>query len=137
MADVVTYTFQIDGSNRQFPIPTLVEGLEYLRVDIDDVVISDPTKFRLIHNALVFEDTSLLTTGSILRIITTDTIGEYADDNILMNFIGLGVGTQLTLSLAGTPAGVDLSTNTNNLQAGLVTGTSITLEFDGVNWNPV
>lgn len=137
MADVNTYTYKLDGDIRTFPIPTLVDGEEYLRIDVDGVELTDPDKFRVIHNALVFDDTSLLPAGSILRIITTDTIGQYASDDIMMDFVQVGIGTQLTISLAGTSAGVELSTNTDSLQAGVVTGTSLTLEFDGVNWNPV
>lgn len=137
MADVNTYTYQIDGSTRSFTIPTYVESLDYLRVDIDGTEITDPSVFRLIHNALVFEDNSLMTEGSILRIITTDSIGVYADDDIFMKFDALGTGTQLTITLGATPAGAELSTNTDSLQAAVVTGTPITLVFNGVRWNAV
>ena len=137
MADVNTYTYQLDGDIRKFPIPTLVDSLDYLRVDIDGAEITDPSTFRLIHNALVFEDNSLLSAGSTLRIITTDEIGVYADDNIALTFGQLEVGAQLTVSLSGSAAAVELGTVTDSLQAAITTGSSITLQFDGVNWIPL
>lgn len=138
MADVNEYTYQLDGTVRSFNIPTLVGGEEYLRIDVDGTQVTDADKFRLIHNALVFDDTSLLPDGSILRIITTDTIGEYASDDILMTMVTLETGARITISCDATPAiAIDLTTNTDSLSTSVVSGTSITLEFDGVNWNPV
>lgn len=138
MADVNTYTYQLDGDVRSFNIPAIVDGEEYLRVDVDGAQITDPDKFRLIHNALVFDDTSLLPAGSILRIITTDTIGEYASDDILMTMATLTAGAQITISCAaGSSLSIGLSNNTDSLQASVASGNSITLEFDGVSWNIV
>ena len=138
MADVNTYTYQLDGDVRSFNIPTVISGEEYLRIDVDGVQVTDADKFRLIHNALVFDDTSLLPAGSVLRVITTDTIGEYASDNILMTMTTIAVGATITISCSASPSvSLGLSTNTDGLSESVVTGTSITLEFDGVTWIPV
>ena len=77
------FTFTLDGSTRMFPIPIIVKGDNYIQLDVDGVVITDRSVYDLVNNKVVFEDTSLLPDGSLLRALVAqsdETLGQIGDN---------------------------------------------------------
>lgn len=77
------FTFTLDGSTRMFPIPIIVKGDNYIQLDVDGVVITDRGAYDIVNNKVVFEDTSLLPNGSLLRALVAqsdETLGQIGDN---------------------------------------------------------
>ena len=67
------FTFAPDGSTKTFPIPALIKGDNYVRIDVDSVTINDRNRYDIVNNAVVFVDVADVPNGSQLDVLVVQT----------------------------------------------------------------
>ena len=55
MESPARFTFNgLTGATTVFPIPAEIKGDNYCRVELDDVIVGDLTKYDIVNNSIVF-----------------------------------------------------------------------------------
>lgn len=64
-----SHSFALDGNTTVFPIPSPIKGDNYCRIEIDDVYLTDRTKYDIVNNSIVFVSAGDVPAGSILTVL--------------------------------------------------------------------
>jgi len=63
------HSFSLDGNTRVFPIPSNIKGDNYVRLEVDSVVINDRAKYDIVNNSIVFNSVADVPDGSQLDVL--------------------------------------------------------------------
>lgn len=53
------FTYSLNGSTRVFPIPSIIKGDNYCRIEVDSAIITDRTLYDIVNNSIVFTEAPL------------------------------------------------------------------------------
>jgi len=125
------FTFTPNGSTTVFQIPVTMKGDNYVRIDIDGVILNDRSKFDLVNNAVVFVNVTDVPAGSQLDVLVVQT-DEGISNLGNVNSIDL-VASNITdvQTIASNIASVN--TTATNIAAVNTTATNIASVVDAVN----
>lgn len=125
------FTFSPDGNTKVFPIPVTMKGDNYVRIDIDGVILNDRSKFDLVNNAVVFVSLTDVPSGSQLDVLVVQT-DEGISNLGNVNSVDL-VASNITdvQTVAGNITSVN--TTATNIAAVNTTATNIASVIDAVN----
>ena len=125
------FTFSPDGNTKVFPIPVTMKGDNYVRIDIDGVILNDRTKFDLVNNAVVFVNISDVPSGSQLDVLVVQTDEGIANlGNV--NSVDL-VASNITDVLAVANSIASVNTTATNITAVNNVATNMASVTDAVN----
>lgn len=125
------FTFSPDGNTKVFPIPVTMKGDNYVRIDIDGVILNDRTKFDLVNNAVVFVNISDVPSGSQLDVLVVQTDEGIANlGNV--NSVDL-VASNITDVLAVANSIASVNTTATNIAAVNNVSTNMASVTDAVN----
>lgn len=63
------HSFSLDGNTRVFPIPSNIKGDNYVRLEVDSVIINDRAKYDIVNNSIVFNSVADVPDGSQLDVL--------------------------------------------------------------------
>jgi hypothetical protein len=104
------HSFTLDGATRVFPIPSDLKGDNYVRLEVDGVIVVDRAKYDLVNNAVVFSNVADLPSGSQLDVLVvqseeaigalaiTTNIDIVATNISNINLVGLDIASINTAS---------------------------------------
>ena len=125
------FTFTPNGSTTVFQIPVTMKGDNYVRIDIDGVILNDRSKFDLVNNAVVFVNVTDVPAGSQLDVLVVQT-DEGISNLGNVNSVDL-VASNITDVQTIASNITSVNTTATNIAAVNTTATNIASVIDAVN----
>ena len=75
------HSFTLDGTTKVFPIPSNLKGDNYVRLEVDGVIINDRSKYDIVNNSIVMNNAADVPSGSQLDVLVVqseEAIGQLA-----------------------------------------------------------
>ena len=90
-----------DGSTRVFPIPTYIQGDDYIRIEINGVHQVDRSKWDIVNNSIIFVTAPITTATIDVQVATSvEALAELGSvtnvDIVAANIVGIsGIASNL------------------------------------------
>ena len=119
-----------DGSTRVFPIPTYIQGDDYIRIEINGVHQVDRSKWDIVNNSIIFVTAPITTATIDVQVATSveamSTLGSVTNVDIVAGNIASinGIGSNLDEILEADNNAVIATTKASEASASAVVSTN-------------